>query len=62
MLTTAGTKNVVFNANSISIGNNADWLMLAIPGPTGPPGDVRVLVAQGNDDVDGETIELVSQP
>jgi hypothetical protein len=62
VLTAAGTKNVVFNANSVSIGNNADWLMLAIPGPTGQPGDVRVLVAQGNDDVDGETIELVSQP
>jgi hypothetical protein len=62
VLTAAGTKNVVFNANSVSIGNNADWLMLAIPGPTGLAGDVRVLVAQGNDDVDGETIELVSQP
>ena len=62
VLTAAGTKNVVFNANSVSIGNNADWLMLAIPGPTGLPGDVRVLIAQGNDDVDGETIELVSQP
>ena len=62
VLTAAGTKNVVFNANSVSIGNNADWLMVAIPGPTGLPGDVRVLVAQGNDDLDGETIELVSQP
>lgn len=62
VLTAAGTKNVAFNANSVSIGNNADWLLLAIPGPSGQAGDVRVLVAQGNDDVDGETIELVSQP
>ena len=62
VLTAAGTKTVVFNANSVSIGNNADWLLLAIPGPTGLAGDVRVLVAQGNDDVDGQTVELVSQP
>jgi len=62
VLTAAGTKNVVFNANSVTVGNNADWLLLAIPGPTGLPGDVRVLVAQGNDDQDGETIELTSQP
>jgi hypothetical protein len=62
VLTAAGTKNVVFNANSLSIGNNADWLMMPIPGPTGMAGDVRVLVAQGNDDQDGETIELVSLP
>ena len=62
VLTAVGTKNVVFNANSVSIGNNADWLIMPITGPTGLPGDVRVLVAQGNDDHDGETIELVSQP
>jgi hypothetical protein len=62
VLTAAGSKNVLFNANSVSIGNNADWLMMPITGPTGLPGDVRVLVAQGNDDQDGETIELVSQP
>lgn len=62
VLTAVGTKNVVFNANSVSIGNNADWLLMPIPGPTGLAGDVRVLVAQGNDDQDGETIELVSQP
>jgi hypothetical protein len=62
VLTAAGTKNVVFNANSVGIGNNADWLMLAIPGPSGQAGDVRVLVAQGNDDQDGTTTELVSQP
>jgi hypothetical protein len=62
VLTAAGTKNVVFNANSVSIGNNADWLMMPIPGPTGLPADVRVLVAQGNDDQDGESLELASQP
>ena len=62
VLTVAGTKNVVFNANSVSVGNNADWLLLAIPGPSGLAGDVRVLVAQGNDDLDGQTIELVTQP
>ena len=62
VLTAAGTKNVVFNANSVNIANNADWLVLAIPGPSGLAGDVRVLVAQGNDDQDGQTTELVSQP
>ncbi|MDN3921351.1 DUF4397 domain-containing protein [Roseateles violae] len=61
VLTTAGSKAVVFNAPSVSIANNADWLLLAIPGPSGLPGDVRVLVAQGNDTQDGQTLELVSQ-
>ena len=61
VLTLAGTKTVVFNAPTVSIANNADRLLLAIPGPSGLPADVRVLVAQGNDDQDGQTAELVSQ-
>jgi hypothetical protein len=61
VLTAAGTKTVVFNAPTVSIANNADWLLLAIPGPSGLPTDVRVLVAQGNDSQDGQTLELVSQ-
>jgi hypothetical protein len=62
VLTVAGSKTVVFNANTVSIANNADWLLLAIPGPSGNAADVRVLVAQGNDDQDGQTTELVSAP
>ena len=62
VLTVAGSKTVVFNANTVSIGNNADWLMLAVPGPSNTPTDVRVLVAQGNDTQDGQTTELISAP
>lgn len=62
VLTAAGTKNVVFNAPTVSLANNADWLLMAIPGQTASPTDVRILVAQGNDDQDGETIELTTQP
>jgi hypothetical protein len=61
VLTAAGTKTVLFDAPVVSIANNADWLLLAIPGPTGAADDVRVLVAQGNDDENGTTLELVSQ-
>jgi hypothetical protein len=53
VLTAAGTKTVVFDAPTVSIANIADWLLLAIPGPSGAPTDVHVLVAQGNDDEDG---------
>lgn len=62
VLTIAGTKTVVFNANTVSIANNADWLLMPIPGPSNTPADIRVLVAQGNDDQDGTTVELVSAP
>jgi len=61
VLTAAGTKTVVFDAPVVSIANNADWLLVAIPGPSGAADDVRVLVAQGNDDANGTTLELVSQ-
>jgi hypothetical protein len=61
VLAAAGTKTVVFDAPSVSIANNADWLLTAIPGPSGAAGDVRVLVAQGNDDANGTTVELLSQ-
>jgi len=60
VLTGAGTKTIVFDA-PVSIANNADWLLVAIPGPSGAANDVRVLVAQGNDDQNGTTVELVSQ-
>jgi hypothetical protein len=62
VLTLAGTKTVLFNANTVSIANNADWLLMPIPGPSNTPADIRVLVAQGNDDQDGMTVELVSAP
>lgn len=62
VITPAGSKTVVFNASSVSIANNADWLLLAIPGPSGAATDVRVLVAQGNDESNGTSLELVSQP
>ena len=60
VLTAAGTKTIVFDA-PVSIANNADWLLVAIPGPSGAADDVRILVAQGNDDQNGTTLELVSQ-
>jgi hypothetical protein len=61
VITAAGTKTVVFDAPTVSIANNADWLLVAIPG-SGAAGDaVRVLVAQGNDDQNGTTVELLSQ-
>jgi hypothetical protein len=60
VLTAAGTKTIVFDA-PVSVANNADWLLVAIPGPSGAADDVRVLVAQGNDDQNGTTVELVSQ-
>jgi hypothetical protein len=60
VLAAAGTKTIVFDA-PVSIANNADWLLVAIPGPSGAATDVRVLVAQGNDDQNGTTLELVSQ-
>lgn len=62
VLTAAGTKTVVFNVNVLSVSNNADLLMLAIPGGSGTPTDVRVLVVQGNGDENGQSQELVSQP
>jgi hypothetical protein len=61
VLTAAGTKTVLFNAPVVSIANNADWLLVAIPGPSGTPTGMRVLVAQGNDVENGTTQELVSQ-
>lgn len=61
VLTLTGTKTVVFDAPSVGIAENADWLLVAVPGPSGLPGDVRVLVAQGNDEQDGQTLELVSE-
>jgi len=61
VLTLAGTKTVVFNAPTVTLGNNADWMLLAIPGATGLPNDMHVLVVQGNGDQDGQTQELVSQ-
>lgn len=62
VITPAGSKTVLFNANAVSIANNADWLLLAIPGPSGAAGDLRVLVAQGNDSANGTSLELESQP
>jgi hypothetical protein len=62
VLTVAGSKAVLFNANTVSIANNADWLLMPIPGPSNLPADIRVLVAQGNDDQDGTTVELISAP
>jgi hypothetical protein len=61
VLTAPGTKTVLFNATNVTLGNNADWLLTLIPGTTGLPGDLHVLLTQGNGDQDGHTQELLPQ-
>lgn len=62
-VTTAGTKNVIFN-NRVDLAKNADWLILTIPssgiGAT-TPNDIRVLVAK-SDDSSKTTQEFTDAP
>lgn len=62
-VTTAGTKTVLFNA-PVTVANNADWLLLAVPTPdTGTPaaGAIKFLLVQGSD-ATPVTSEIVSAP
>lgn len=61
-ITTAGTKTVIFSA-PVTLDNNADWLVLAIPaGGLGAivPDQIKVLVAKSDDSAQ-TTLELESQ-
>ena len=50
--TASGAPEIRVTGSSVTINNNADWLLLTIPsGGVGDvtPNDIHVLVAQGND-------------
>lgn len=50
-VTTAGTKNVIFNSGSVDIGDNADWLITTLPVENISavlPNNIKVLVARAN--------------
>jgi hypothetical protein len=47
-MTSAGTKNVIFNA-SVTFQRNSDWLLIAVP-DTAAPNSVKLLLANGDDD------------
>jgi hypothetical protein len=57
-MTTAGTKNVIFNA-TVTLAQNADWLLTSVPGSV-TPNDVRVLVIKSDEGV--PATELVNTP
>ncbi|KNZ31883.1 MAG: lipoprotein [Methylibium sp. NZG] len=57
-MTTAGTKNVIFNA-TVELAKNADWLLTSVPGSL-TPNDVRVLVVKS--DEGAPAVELVNTP
>lgn len=57
-LTTAGTKDVIFNA-SVTLAKNADWLLTTVPASIGP-NDVKVLVVQA--DAADPALELGNTP
>ena len=57
-LTVAGTKTVFFTA-PVTIPEDADWLLVPVPGSL-TPGDMRVLVVQS--DMGAPATELTNQP
>ncbi|MCY1543841.1 hypothetical protein D9M68_796750 [compost metagenome] len=62
-ITTAGTKNVIFDSGTLTLDNNADWLITTIPTDgvgAAVPDSIKVLVARGNDESQAG-LELVSQ-
>ncbi|WP_423199842.1 MULTISPECIES: DUF4397 domain-containing protein [unclassified Cupriavidus] len=63
-VTTAGTKTVIFDSGSLTINDNADWLITTIPTDgfgAVVPNNIKVLVAQSNTS-STNSLELVSQP
>jgi hypothetical protein len=63
VVTNAGTKTVIFRSSTVNLADNADWLLVTIPaGGVGDlvPGDIHVLVAQGNE-ADTSAQELAAQ-
>ncbi len=62
-VTTAGTKNVIFN-NTVNLDKNADWLIMTIPSAgigVAVPNDIKVLVAR-TDDSGQTTLEISDAP
>ncbi|MGO4331655.1 DUF4397 domain-containing protein [Cupriavidus sp. 2TAF22] len=62
-ITTAGTKTVIFDSGTLTLGNNADWLITTIPvDGIGAlvPNKIKVLVAQSSTGT-GNAQELVTQ-
>ncbi|CAG2154738.1 DUF4397 domain-containing protein [Cupriavidus plantarum] len=63
-ITTAGTKNVIFDSGALTLDKNADWLITTIPvdgiGAV-VPNSIKVLVAQSSTGA-GDSQELVTQP
>lgn len=63
-ITTAGTKDVIFNSGQVNLGDNADWLITALPVEnlsSVVTNNIKVLVAKANDDSQ-TAIELTDQP
>ena len=61
-VTTAATKNVIFNAN-VTLAKNADWLLLTLPTDgigTVTPSAIKPLLAK-SDDSSNASVEIVSQ-
>ena len=61
-VTTAATKNVIFNAN-VTLAKNADWLLLTLPTDgigTVTPNAIKPLLAK-SDDSSNASVEIVSQ-
>lgn len=61
-VTTAATKNVIFNAN-VTLAKNADWLLLTLPTDgigTVTPNAIKLLLAK-SDDSSNASVEIVSQ-
>ncbi|MBF6990108.1 MULTISPECIES: DUF4397 domain-containing protein [Cupriavidus] len=62
-ITTAGTKTVIFDSGTLTLANNADWLITTIPTDgvgASVPNKIKVLVARGDDESQAG-LELVSQ-
>lgn len=57
-VTTAGTKDVIFNA-VVDLDENADWLLVPVPGDVGGGETLRVLVIKSDDGA--PAVELVSE-
>ncbi|MGY8527029.1 DUF4397 domain-containing protein [Paracidovorax citrulli] len=62
-VTTAGSKTVIFDSGSVSLDDNADWLITTIPAEgigAVLPNNIKVLVAKANDDSQ-TAVELTKQ-
>ncbi|ODV41857.1 hisitidine kinase [Cupriavidus sp. UYMMa02A] len=63
-ITTAGSKTVIFDSGTLTLANNADWLITTLPVDgikATLPNRIKVLVARGDDESQAG-LELVTQP